>query len=486
MIFRGTHVTGVCLGLLLLAALCGCAEPPQPALTPTPIAVRLPTAAPSEAPAPTSVPATPSAPTPAPEAAEASDRRSLTGILLLLEDSDSAIPDALVVSQNYTRDELTLAYLRGDSRELRWEQPLPDERWSEIQIAADGQTVAVAAGQRLLGLDRADGRQLWAADLSDTLLPECEGCLRVLDRRVVVLTQDGVLSAFEPRGGGVAWSVRLNGTPGQLLLLDGALVLADLADLDSEAALIQVRDPAGGEVLRTIEPACPSGAEGSQRRPALSDRLVAGPDGSVYLALAGADGCAVRVDTASGQVVWATAVESSPEAAPSLVAAGERAYLASGKQLLALDATDGALSTLALERDYLRRPLALAEGTLLVEAIRTRGSRRIELWGLDPATGERRWRHELPTRAALDEDGASWDVRVTPAGMVAVVVDDDRLRIQRIGISDGAARETAVSFGNQRPFWRSVVWGERYAWVIFDHALAVDLLEGRVVYGWPQ
>ena len=67
---------------------------------------------------------------------------------------------------------------------------------------------------------------------------------------------------------------------------------------------------------------------------------------------------------------------------------------------------DGTWRVVAHALDYRLIPLATADKLLIVRAIRSRGSERSELWGIDLSSGEPRWQYVLQAPRWLKEPGA--------------------------------------------------------------------------------
>jgi outer membrane protein assembly factor BamB len=485
------HRVLLCL-LCCCVALGGCAEAPAvptpvPTIAAEPTVMAAPTEVPEVKPASPVVPAT--AVTPpggARSGTEETDERALAEILLPLDGGTGPVPDTLVVGRNDTRRAITLAYLRGDLAQVVWEQTLPADSFRSIQLAANDTVALASVNDRLLAVDRASGDRLWQTTLTDSLLRTCEGCLRIVGDLAIVLPQDGMLTGFDLKSGKTIWQERLNGTPSRLFLIGNLLVMPDLQDLDSEVASLQSRKPEDGSQVYSIGLACPVGADGSVRQPALDLPILQAADSqSLYLAIAGDGGCVVRADPGVGLILWSAPLASADP--PALLSTPGGVYVAAGKTLTSYAYADGAQTALAIERDYLRRPIAATEGMLLFEAIRTRGSRRIEIWGIDPATGERRWSHRLPTSEPRDEGTASWDANLLTGGLVVALLNEDRNRllVTTLQPGDGSAKEISTDLSDSISFWYGVVWGERYAWIMLRFAQVFDSEQGRMAYHWP-
>ena len=68
--------------------------------------------------------------------------------------------------------------------------------------------------------------------MSDQVSHICQDCLQIIGDWVVALTDDGVLNGIDTQNGDLAWSVRLNETPRQLMNLNGKAGVLDKEEDD--------------------------------------------------------------------------------------------------------------------------------------------------------------------------------------------------------------------------------------------------------------
>lgn len=423
-------------------------------------------------------------------------RRLIAGAVVPLLDSDSATPDLLLRSRNLDRSTITLVYLDSTRREPRWEsQPLSDDGYLAL-VVPGGDQVYVADQTSLLALRRSDGSLAWQVQLSDTIQNICRDCLQVFDSAVVALTQDGVLSSFAVQTGEQLWSLRLKGTPRQLLAIGDQVAVLDLVDSErpGEGATLNLFNPLDGSLLRSIEPICPDPDQFfPDTRIGIYDPIFINPtDQSLFLIFGTINNCAQRIEPASAELVWRTSITDDlpilRDDDPLLFSA-EATYLASGGTLLAFANSDGSLSQVISSSDYELAPLALRDGVLLVEAQRTRGSRRVELWGIDLASGTQRWQYQLQAADRIVEPSGfgDWAVYPGPTGFAVIqqLADPDRVQVTILNIQDGS-----VASENQLPstsFGRidGILADERVAWISYDVLYVLDLQSGAPMYAWP-
>jgi hypothetical protein len=181
---------------------------------------------------------------------------------------------------------------------------------------------------------------------------------------------------------------------------------------------------------------------------------------------------------------------------PRVVLAGDNLYLAANQTIngveagvvAALNPVDGTWRVVAHALDYRLIPLATADNLLIVRAIRSRGTERNELWGIDLTSGEPRWQHVLQASRWLREPGAGaiWDWRLTPKGLaiLQVLSEPDQL------VLDILDPQTGVSPGQKTipvsdSFFSDLTWTDDAVWVALRQIHKVDLSTGTVTYTWP-
>jgi hypothetical protein len=181
---------------------------------------------------------------------------------------------------------------------------------------------------------------------------------------------------------------------------------------------------------------------------------------------------------------------------PRVILAGDNLYLAANQTIdgveagvvAALNPVEGSWRVVVHALDYRLIPLATADDLLIVRAIRSRGTQRNELWGIDLASGEPRWQHVLQASRWLREPGAEaiWDWRLTPQGLAVLQVlsEPDQL------VLDILNPQTGVSPGQKTipvsdSFFSDLTWTDDAVWVALRQIHKVDLSTGTLTYTWP-
>lgn len=403
--------------------------------------------------------------------------------------------DLLVYLLHSGDDRFSLALLDGGSHAVRWQsQPLSTQPSSARLVTGAG-LAYIADGSRLLALRLSDGSPAWQTSLVAELPSGCDECLRLLDGRVVALQKDGSLQAFDAQSGRLGWSVRLAGTPRELPIAGDRLVTLEPA-AGERGAVIDFLDPASGQVAQQIAPSCKRGAIPGEESPMVGSPLLFSPDGGAMYALFGLiSSCAQRWNPASGERVWQQTLDHG--IAPAIwydnrpLLTDKALFGSNGGVLWALDTASGDLRKLADDQEYKFVPLAARDDTLIVLAWPSWDSKRQALWGLDAATGERRWQYALQAKEArLLQPFGDWDWRLTPKGLVVVQVLKDQRQLivdlvdPHTGVST-ARQTTALGSSGSPTFWHAI-WTDDMAWLKIDFSLyAVDLATGATAYRLP-
>lgn len=434
------------------------------------------------------VTATPSGPPPATIGGANPGRRLVWRVLPL--DSDTSEPDLLVISRNYDRGGDSLVYLSPDGQAARWESPALGENGNSWTVAFDESVIAVADEARLLGISRGDGSLIWEAPLTDRIFYNvCQGCLRIVAGRVVALADDGTLQAFDAQSGAPLWSVRLREATRQMLVVDEMVGVPDrLPEASSDAALYLYR-VADGSPVREIAPTCEDPSFGNDDLPGYYDTIYQSPEGgALYWVLAGSS-CVVSVDARSGRTSWVSLPGDGFYVGSTLVTADALYFGNDSDRLFEVDSA-GTARTLLVAEDYELRPLEANADTLLVEALRRRGTARYELWAVDLQSGQRRWERVLaagdPIIGGFDGGTYVAKIRGDAVALVEQLQEPERYLYELIDLRSGASRVKAdLPIAEPDDDIRTAAWGAGQVFLGITDLYSVSLESGAVVARWP-
>ena len=148
----------------------------------------------------------------------------------------------------------------------------------------------------------------------------------------------------------------------------------------------------------------------------------------------------------------------------------------------------GSVRTLIEDKEYNLRPLARRDNVLIVLAAPTWDSQRQELWGLDVASGTRRWQQSLKAHDLRNgSSSGDWDWQLTPNGLVVVQVlrDDARLIVETLDPQSGAssAKQETQLTDLHMPSLYQPMWTDDTVYLKLDNQIyAIDLATGKPAY----
>ena len=401
-------------------------------------------------------------------------------------------PDFLAWTYNFGADTYQTARINPAKRSVVWRGKTNKDIGDVSAIVAAGDKFFTVEAAGLYAYRVSDGTLIWQAALSDKL-GYCAGCLSVRGDRVVALTQDYNLEAFDTELGASAWQRRLDGYTSGYAVADGAVWVIDKAGDGNALFALGLED---GKVQRQIAPQCAEpdgmGASGMDS----SSSFVFDPDPSVlstgrslYLVYGWAPSCIERWNAPFDGTAWQTLNKDgySPSGDYSLLSAPETLYFAYDNNLWAADKATGKVRALSQGGDYNLVPLALTQGVLVVRTERTRGTAQFGLIGVDPAGGNTLWQYTIDKGAPLDEpdaiaglidgDQSGWTWRVLGDQMVLMIFqgDPNQLVFQTINPKDGTVAEgKTIALNISGDFYSPptlIAWQVPVAWFLVESDL---------------
>lgn len=443
---------------------------------------------------------------------QATTRYVVGGPAVLVPSMADAPADILALTTQYPASggegEQRLVAVSGAEPQLLWSSAPLDKDTYDTPLLANRDFVYAVSGARLLALRRADGQTAWTAPLADQIaMAVCQACLALDGDRLYALTDDGTLQAYDARTGAPVWKyAATQDSPRGLYLLSGRPAFMDQDD-DGDG-ILRVFDPDTG-AMQTAQPTCQTNFSEPDYTDWTTPLYLAPDGGSAYVVFGFFATCAQRLDAQTLEPVWAVKLPegldlNQRDVRP--VFADDAVYFSAGTQIVALAAADGAAQTVLADEDYKLVPLAVDGGTLLVRAMRQRGSTRFELWAVDRASGERRWVYDLgehppldppdANTSIIDDDKPVWTWRLTSDGLYILrfkrAADDvsHALLVERLDL------QTGVSAGQQeaRLGVETIIlsapevagWTQDTLWFIIENSvLAFDLGDGAFTYRWP-
>ena len=443
------------------------------------------------------------------------DGLSLRENAALISVDDKAMPDVLGLGYDIKTSKNALVYIDPISKTLRWR--VDADLQSKFLPTLD--TVYLADKTRLLALDRATGTTRWQTSLSDEVTGVCNECIRLVANgdtaRVVVLTKDDVLQAFDVKSGKKVWSQTLSNVLPRFFVWGEKIVAIDRHEkTDGLPAQVTVFS-ANGDALLNFDVTCKlKGASGSSNiyaQPYDAMKLDEAT-GVLYAWYGTFDGCAQKWDLSTGKALWTTTILDAqpPEYdAASFVLRDDKIYVGGDDQVVALDAATGkARNLVPKSEDYAKlRPLGEQDGVLVVRAVRTRGTPRFELWGIDTTTGNKLWDVKFGEGGPMqgngpealvgligkDREDVAWTAQLTPAGLVLVRnagKPEFQLSVETLNVKDGTSQgQKSIKLNVSSPFYSVPAvlgWRGDVAWLHLNNSYyAVDVRKVEIVQKIP-
>jgi len=375
-----------------------------------------------------------------------------------------------------------LGLFDGKSHQLVWRAGAFRREADRGAIAADDTNVYVLDDPNVSAIRLRDGALLWQASIATGFSSSCEGCVRALKGRLLVVENDGTLEAFDAANGRVAWSKKLADRPRRLLLAGERVVVGSAPAGRDQRVTLDFLDPSDGHVVKSVQPSCINKAF---HRPEYTNNvspLLFEPDGGTVYAMFGFfSHCVQAWDVETGQRRWSTYISGWDSNSPPILGSDAVWFTENGHASIGLDKATGAIRTLEAEKDYRVVPLFAPGKILVVKAAPEWDSGRVALWGLEPTSGKRLWQFQITSKSpSFRGVFGSWFVRPTPAGlMVLQQLEDEQLSIERLNETTGVSHDRQVIAGttNRRPLWRDDI-----AWISVRGGVDAISLPSGVTY----
>lgn len=422
--------------------------------------------------------------------------------LTLLDSSNDTLPDFLTFTYQTSASTYALTYVNAVSSTIRW-QGSPIKEWYSTRIILSPEIIYVTDETKLLALSREDGQVVWQTSMADKLAPSCSDCLALVDNRLVALVQGGTVQGFDAQSGQLLWDKRLNFEPTGRFVVAGSQLLIFDRTQDNRSNLMFVVNPLNGDSSDEIVlPEC-AGEFIDLHHPIIYDA----ERDQFYFISGGVirPPCVQIWDVPTRQMVREVSLEGLAlppdfnefvsEQSKAILSGGLLYFSATQKAdsdgagvLVELNPADGQWRVITTEPDYKLIPLTKTADLLIVRAIRTRGTERSELWGVDLASGEPRWQHVLQVSRWYKEagSGAAWDWHLTSEGVsvLQIMSDPDQLTVETLNLQTGvSAGQKTIPVDDS--FFSDIAWTNDAVWVSLRQIKGVDLNTGTVRYTWP-
>jgi outer membrane protein assembly factor BamB len=312
-----------------------------------------------------------------------------------------------------------------------WSSGVLDQSDSGVPIVVAGPSQALAIfGTTVVALDAATGHQLWQASLSNGLATPCDSqCAVVVGQRLVALTMDGTVQAFDVASGAQSWSMRLDSTPRWLEPAGTNVLVDETAASGGPNLSVLVIDAASG-AARTLTPTCPPGPDIPLTAGATDEGgFFVSPDGTALTVLVTTSGgCALRYNLADGALLWRTATDEENTQIPFTLTGETTAQSQStlvwtnSGTLFALDTSSGAIRSVLTTTDNTSFTISgIVGSTLIAQSALEDDSDKPATVGIDLTSGKQLW--QIATRVV--KSGDTQAVELTGSNPVIVSCNSD-------------------------------------------------------------
>jgi hypothetical protein len=144
-----------------------------------------------------------------------------------------------------------------------------------------------------------------------------------------------------------------------------------------------------------------------------------------------------------------------------------------------------------------------------VQTTRTRGTRRLELWGMDVASGSKLWdvkfgeggmmggvfgRDRMSGFVKRGEEGVAWTAHIAPSGELMIVrlsgKPELQLTVEKLNLKDGTSKgQQAIPLNKGDTFFSAPViigWHGATVWLHMDgEYYSVDTAAARITFKTP-
>jgi outer membrane protein assembly factor BamB len=414
--------------------------------------------------------------------------------------TSDAGPSIVAASYNPVSEKYGISRVDVKTKKILWTTMEQEGSMSTDEIVAGDTQVYVVIENRLVALQLADGKQAWEASLSDRTSGACDGgCVLVQKGKVLVLTTDNTLGAYDAVTGHQEWEKQFDLTNNRLTAIPQGIALYYRADKD----VLAVLDPATGEETSHLEPTCES-THGMEDTLENNSRFVfdtTGKSNKVYTFFGLFNACIQRWDLSTGKVDWQWMEEDSnlqdPYDTPALMADGKIVFTQDNALRTVDTETGQEFQTLDTQENYRLVPYAVSGNRLIVRAVRTRGTTSYELWGYDLASGKNIWKRPLPKSSPLDppdafgslidSDESAWAFRQAPDGFWLLTFQSvpNQVTISQVNTDTGelsGQKMLPLNMGSDTDFYAApdrIASQDNLSWFTVEQELYVIDPKGR-------
>lgn len=305
--------------------------------------------------------------------------------------------------------EIYLSLRSAIDQKTTWKKTLTSlykDGYKYLKATYDREHIYIVIKDQVYALSRKDGTKLWSLRLRDQLSPECSNCVELIERKLMILTEERILYSVNSLNGNILKKNRLETPKAQGVGFYGVknkIVLTDqIEDNPKVSASVIVLNPITLMPLRFFTPT-PHRKIDSGKVYKVDMPLIFDKTGSyIYLMPEGTHIQCWDID--NGHKKWDRLLPARmllPDKLQDLKYVEHQtsiylsATIGAKNALIKVDMLDGKFKELSHEIDYMMTPILARKNLLLTFTQKVRGNKRAEIWAMDQDNGSIVWRYPL-------------------------------------------------------------------------------------------
>lgn len=407
-----------------------------------------------------------------------------------------------IISQFYNVNNETRLVGNVDSSEgkLLWQTGELTKDTYVDAILTDEALVFYASQDVLYAVNQTDGKPAWQIQMPDKL-DYGEHSMVIKGDRLLTITQDRTLNAFNTSNGELAWKRVLSGYDREIRLMGDWVVIMDYPEGSTYYNLYAL-NPSDGSQVSVINPICKADDQVEDDFDTDSGILYDEEVNALYLIYGFFRGCIQRYDLESGNLTWQYFQENAFSFSMlgfNPIQNATTIYFSDEHRIFKVNKLTGTTQILLEDPDYELIPLIQSGNNLLVRARRTRGSERFELWGVEENSGERLWEMVMDNSSPLDppneaiglidngDQAWTWHAGDGGIRLLKFQAEPNQLVIQTLDLDTGvSSNELTIPFKSVTGDFYSVPeiinWRENLMYLSLDSDLyVIDCNDGKIL-----
>jgi outer membrane protein assembly factor BamB len=389
-----------------------------------------------------------------------------------------------------------------NDNQINWENSLPQSKINTvnpIKVVSDYRNLLIMDGHLLKSIEQATGKLLWQKQLSDRINPLCESCLQIsLNNLAIALTEDQVLYVFEMSSGVTRWQMRLKNPlsrgQGFTIEQDFLIILDQILGNGQNKFVFSHYNLKDGQLLKQL-PIADLNPE---------DYFLWEKGELICLQNSPKTTFMKVFNPGTGKINWQTALPENFKVKNTdfnkysytsewLSADIQYFYLniyasANENYIFKINRDTGQVSPLLQTDDYEFRIINSDANYLIINAIRTRGSLKSEIWVLEKKSGKIKVKHSLKSNHIYKKQSnrIMWDARIRQNKLLVLEFNDNNgnFHLAYVDLLDGNLFNER-NFTLKPDFWTGITWTSKQAFLSIRNVYKLDLEKGVMMVEYP-